>query len=298
MDAKRAADARHCDRILAAPSFYDVLEVSRSADEAHVRKCYLKVSLRVHPDRNADPRAKAAFQRVAEAYETLAGPAGARRGVRRASWATTAAARAALFGLTLLNAAVATRPPPAGDKRQTDLDGQPRAAAPRAFGAAQAAPTRRKRFYDRVAVAQAPAGWCVTLDGRRVPTPAGRPLAVPSLRLALALAAEWDAQATHVEPATMPLASLAATAVDQPEVRAAQEARLARGRVARGRGLDARGAEAAARVEETANIDRWGLVEGAHDYDLARIQVQLASASFFADAAAPSAGATRLQARS
>ncbi|KAH8095257.1 hypothetical protein JL720_2545 [Aureococcus anophagefferens] len=86
MDAKRAADARHCDRILAAPSFYDVLEVSRSADEAHVRKCYLKVSLRVHPDRNADPRAKAAFQRVAEAYETLAGPAGATtRRRRRAS---------------------------------------------------------------------------------------------------------------------------------------------------------------------------------------------------------------------
>ena len=56
-------------------------------------------------------------------------------------------------------------------------------------------------------------------------------------------------------------------------------------------GLDARGAEAAARVEETANIDRWGLVEGAHDYDLARIQVQLASASFFFDASRPTAAA-------
>ena len=43
-------------------------------------------------------------------------------------------------------------------------------------------------------------------------------------------------------------------------------------------------AEAAARVEETANIERWGLVEGAHDYDLARVRVQLASAAFFADA--------------
>ena len=48
--------------------------------------------------------------------------------------------------------------------------------------------------------------------------------------------------------------------------------------------IDAEEAEAAARVEETANIERWGLVEGAHDYDLARVRVQLASAAFFADA--------------
>jgi ATP synthase F1 complex assembly factor 2 len=48
--------------------------------------------------------------------------------------------------------------------------------------------------------------------------------------------------------------------------------------------IDAKTAEAAARIEESANIDRWGLVEGAHDYDLARIQVQLASAAFFAAA--------------
>ena len=48
--------------------------------------------------------------------------------------------------------------------------------------------------------------------------------------------------------------------------------------------IDAEGAEAAARVEETANIERWGLVEGAHDYDLARVRVQLASAAFFTDA--------------
>ncbi|KAH8052362.1 hypothetical protein JL722_10193 [Aureococcus anophagefferens] len=182
MDAKRAADARHCDRILAAPSFYDVLEVSRSADEAHVRKCYLKVSLRVHPDRNADPRAKAAFQRVAEAYETLAGPG------RRAY---DAARRRASGGR-----AAPPRPPGPGPRRDGGL-------------------RHGRRDAD--------------LRGGR-----------------------GGAEAAAAESAGVPASTRA---------------------------------EAAARVEETANIDRWGLVEGAHDYDLARIQVQLASASFFADAA-------------
>jgi len=219
----------------------------------------------------------------------------------------------------------------------------------------------------------------VTLDGRNLPTPAGAPLALPSERLALAVAAEWDAQGPTVEPAAMPLTALAATAVDQigvpkkkqetvghllayaatdscrfvadakaePEVRAKQDelhppvldwlletrgAALPRGarRVTRAPAvddasleslhaacgalsdwrlaapqcatfeckslalgfalvdgfLDARSAEAAARVEENANIERWGLVEGAHDYDLARIQVQLSSAAFFVAAAA------------
>ena len=258
-----------------------------------------------------------------------------------------------------------------------------RSSARALSGAAkQEAPSRRPRFYKAVGVGEEGGSWFVSLDGRRVPTPAGSALVVPSRMLALSLAAEWDAQVRHIEPATMPLTSLAATAVDQvsrerskvvegllryaatdtcrffvdgaqaPEVRERQEAllepvlawlrrdigvdlrraadgafrappvdaaSLARLRelcdgydafglaalqcavfeckslalglaLLRGR-LDARAAEAAARVEETANIDRWGLVEGAHDYDLARIQVQLASASFFFDASRPTAAA-------
>ena len=240
----------------------------------------------------------------------------------------------------------------------------------------QEAPSRRKRFYKNCGVLKESGGWYVTLDGRKVPTPSGTPLALSSGHMALSLSAEWDAQVKYIEPATMPLTSLAATAVDQiakarakategliayaqtdtcrffadgaaePYVKQKQEAlftplldwlatehgvtlekvppgvfrappiddgshvklthlcdvlslwelaalqcatfeckSLTIGLALILRQVDAKAAEEAARIEESANIERWGLVEGAHDYDLARIQVQLASASFFADAA-------------
>ena len=54
-------------------------------------------------------------------------------------------------------------------------------------------------------------------DPRRAAAPdAGRPgAAPPSQRLALAIAAEWDAQIDRIEPASMPLMALASTAIDQ-----------------------------------------------------------------------------------
>lgn len=59
-------------------------------------------------------------------------------------------------------------------------------------------------------------GWhTVTLDGRRIRTPLGLPLSLPSLPLALAVASEWDDQATHLRPAQMPLMTLCCTAIDQ-----------------------------------------------------------------------------------
>ena len=233
----------------------------------------------------------------------------------------------------------------------------------------------RPRFYKQTSIERDGDAWRVTLDARPLPTPAGQALRLPSQRLALAIAAEWDAQTDKIEPAAMPLMALASTAVDQipkerdqteknilayamtdtcrfvadaarePEVRRRQDkyhepilawlhekhgADLTRGApgmlrapptppealdalttacaalssyhlaalqaatfesksIAIGLALlgceiDAEAAEAAARVEETANIERWGLVEGAHDYDLARVRVQLASAAFFAEA--------------
>ena len=233
----------------------------------------------------------------------------------------------------------------------------------------------RPRFYKHTSVERDGDAWRVTLDARPLPSPAGQALRLPSQRLALAIAAEWDAQIDRIEPAAMPLMALASTAIDQipkerdqtvrnilayavtdtcrfvadaarePEVRRSQDrlhgpilawlhekhgAELARGapgalrapptapeavdalaeacealsnyRLAAlqaatfesksiaiglallGLHIDAEEAEAAARVEETANIERWGLVEGAHDYDLARVRVQLAAAAFFAEA--------------
>jgi chaperone required for assembly of F1-ATPase len=72
-----------------------------------------------------------------------------------------------------------------------------------------------KRVYKSVATRPAADGWGVALDGRPLRTPARRELAVPSEPLAAAIAAEWDAQATDIEPQKMPLTRLAATAIDR-----------------------------------------------------------------------------------
>eukprot|EP00934_Nitzschia_sp_Nitz4_P003938 Nitzschia sp. Nitz4//scaffold7_size249615//154446//155627//NITZ4_001185-RA/size249615-augustus-gene-0.11-mRNA-1//1//CDS//3329558466//3928//frame0 len=55
----------------------------------------------------------------------------------------------------------------------------------------------------------------VSLDGRLIKTPMGQRLAVPSELLATMIAAEWDAQEKHLQPANMPLMTLACTALDQ-----------------------------------------------------------------------------------
>ena len=72
-----------------------------------------------------------------------------------------------------------------------------------------------KRVYKVVETRAVEGGWGVALDGRPVRTPARRELAVPSERLAAAIAAEWDAQDPDIRPETMPLTRLAATAIDR-----------------------------------------------------------------------------------
>ncbi len=56
------------------------------------------------------------------------------------------------------------------------------------------------------------------MDGRILRTPGRNPLQFPNISLALAVAAEWDAQTDDkkgIEPVTMPLMTLASTAIDQ-----------------------------------------------------------------------------------
>ncbi|RPH76323.1 MAG: ATPase [Candidatus Rokuibacteriota bacterium] len=65
----------------------------------------------------------------------------------------------------------------------------------------------------------------ILLDGKPIRTPAKRHFELPSQALAEAIAAEWEAQADHVDPATMPLTRLANSAIDgvagrEAEVRA------------------------------------------------------------------------------
>jgi len=72
-----------------------------------------------------------------------------------------------------------------------------------------------KRFYKDVAVREDEGGFAITLDGRVVKTPMRSSLSMESRAMAEAVAAEWDAQSPHIDPATMPLTRLVNTAIDR-----------------------------------------------------------------------------------
>lgn len=71
-----------------------------------------------------------------------------------------------------------------------------------------------KRFYTDVAVRQDAAGWCILLDNRVVKTPGKRQLTLPNETLAEAVANEWRAQQTVIDPGTMHLTRIANTALE------------------------------------------------------------------------------------
>jgi chaperone required for assembly of F1-ATPase len=73
---------------------------------------------------------------------------------------------------------------------------------------------RRQRFYAHAGVVEAPGGFAITLDGKPVRTPSGRPLVAPHREIADAISAEWDAQQETIDPLTMPLTRLANSVID------------------------------------------------------------------------------------
>lgn len=79
---------------------------------------------------------------------------------------------------------------------------------------ASTAPALPKRFYAKAGIAEAEGGFRLVLDGRGANTPGRRPLAVPNVALGEALAAEWAAQETEIDPRTMPLTRLVNTTID------------------------------------------------------------------------------------
>jgi len=57
---------------MAKRDYYEVLGVSKSADEKEIKKAYRKVAMKYHPDRNPDNKeAEEKFKEAAEAYEIL-----------------------------------------------------------------------------------------------------------------------------------------------------------------------------------------------------------------------------------
>jgi chaperone required for assembly of F1-ATPase len=82
-----------------------------------------------------------------------------------------------------------------------------------------------KRFYKQAGVVERDGLYALALDGRTARTPARRPLAVADRAVADGLAAEWQAQATVIDPGKMPLTRLVNAAIDRvaeemPAVRA------------------------------------------------------------------------------
>ncbi len=75
-------------------------------------------------------------------------------------------------------------------------------------------PVLRRRFYSQAGTASAGEGFAVRLDDKPVCTPAGRILAAPTLALAEAVAAEWNAQRDVIDPVKMPLTRLANVIID------------------------------------------------------------------------------------
>lgn len=72
-----------------------------------------------------------------------------------------------------------------------------------------------KRFWKDVAVEPEGDGWTIKLDGRPVRTPARAALAVPTIPLADAIAAEWRGVESEIDPRSMPLTGLANAAIDR-----------------------------------------------------------------------------------
>ena len=52
-------------------TYYDILGISKEANEQEIKRAYRSLALKYHPDRNSDPEANETFKHINTAYETL-----------------------------------------------------------------------------------------------------------------------------------------------------------------------------------------------------------------------------------
>jgi len=71
-----------------------------------------------------------------------------------------------------------------------------------------------KRFYKQVSIEKNGADYCISLDRRRLKTPAKADLSVPCRALADAICTEWAEQKEHILPHTMPVTKLVNVSID------------------------------------------------------------------------------------
>ena len=93
-----------------------------------------------------------------------------------------------------------------------DMD--PAAYDPVRMARAAMRPPLPKRFWTEVTVLPVPEGFAVALDGKPTRTPARKMLALPDVAMADAVAEEWRAVGTELDPALMPMTRLANSAID------------------------------------------------------------------------------------
>lgn len=83
-----------------------------------------------------------------------------------------------------------------------------------------------KRFWTEAGVTDTDAGHGIALDGRAVRTPAKAELIVPTRALAEAIAAEWNAVETRIDPQVMPFTRTANAALDKVAHQRAEVAQM------------------------------------------------------------------------
>eukprot|EP00347_Sterkiella_histriomuscorum_P020791 403336447 len=67
-------DVEKCRQILIKKDYYEILSLTRSAQEVEIKKAYKKLALKFHPDKNRAPNATDAFKKISLAFACLSNP--------------------------------------------------------------------------------------------------------------------------------------------------------------------------------------------------------------------------------